>query len=138
MKYSWSYLKNNIRNGKWINDELKRDPIIQRKYEDHMKYVDKHYLTREDYIKIKYLNFDKRYADKWFALNTFNSLDYKLTENAFPYNVDRVRHQVLWSIDELTKEQIEFIVGKNAVWFINNPKSRTIRNLWHAQIFYIC
>lgn len=141
-RYSWNYLKCNIKNNLWIGrSELKRDSTIQYSCDIHMHYVDDHYMSREDFIKIKYLKYDKRVIDnKIFAYNRNVYFPYNIIRNDYPYNVDKnIQHYVFWSIIEPHPLRVDFLCRflpyNNFLWFTDDANTRSIKKLWHAQVF---
>ena len=72
--------------------------------------------------------------------------DYKILKNNFPYlrliqNIPGVTHYCLWSrIGKLSSKIVESEIAKNFphkkyFWFENHPKTKSIPEIWHCQIF---
>lgn len=141
-KYNWAYFKKNIKDHLWIGKkQLNRSRILQMEYEDHMRTVDSRYLTREDYIKVKYLGYSGELVKNMIvAVPSRFHKDWILVNNAFPYvNGNRIEHKILWSTTILQPKLVDIICkkeNKEYLWFINNPETRSVKNLWHCQVFF--
>lgn len=132
-------------------DSLGRSPSDQLLYEKFKNKVLLEYDTMEDYIKINYLNYKtatKPTVNKTMnktnkiAKHTSASLDYRLVQNNYPYNIgNNIRHYVLFSARSLSeKEQLEiindtlYVKNKHFIYFTNSYDKRSIKNLWHSHV----
>ena len=125
---NWYDLNKNIYN----NNKLKRVEEVQDKYD---RYLAKFKKTKdlERYLLNKYLD---------------NRL-YILTQNKFPYNIDKtIKHYILW-INPLVKKKriynkkfIKSILNSKIdkkkykfIYYINQKKYRSIKNIPHYHVF---
>ena len=65
----------------------------------------------------------------------------KWRENDFPYALESgIEHYILWSTESLTEEEIvkecESFSTKEYLFFVNPPKFRSVKRVWHAHVMY--
>ena len=125
-------LKNIEKNDHICNLCLSRTQTVYEKYMNHLNNL------KPDFDMYTYIfgtnNSNSNINNKWV-----------ITLNDFPYNVTPdIIHYVLWLPHEnYSNEHIDIIINnafnkyKTKVWFINIPKYRSIKNIYHAHVFVV-
>jgi len=116
-------------------------------------------LSRTQHVYEKYMNYLQNLKPDFdmyihiFGTNNSNNSNnnnnsnnkWVITLNDFPYNVTPdIIHYVLWLPHEnYSNEHIDIIINnafknyETKVWFINIPKYRSIKSIYHAHVFVI-
>jgi hypothetical protein len=134
--YSWSFIKTNK------NINFTRSVETQYNYDKNKIRVLKKFNTYEDYIKV--VLFKLKYIIN--IQNKIESNDNKCDKilflrNKYPYNIEKgIKHYVLFSLKPLNKNEIinilsKLLVNYEFIFFINDKKKQSIKNLWHCQVF---
>lgn len=121
---------------------LKRTNAMKKKYIEHQKTVLKEWISMEDYIKARYLDYP---VYNHFALRCLvgeqPNLRYSLQYNPFPYNIAKeVYHMILWSNIPLDMTMVSRILNdemteQNYVCVEMPEAGRSIPDVWHVHVF---
>lgn len=143
--YSWETLSQNIKDGR-LTIDLYRTREGDKAYQRNRAYVQQHYLSYADYIRIKYLNCEAIAPTSQVPFirsqETSHTLPYAMVPNSFPYHTQPgIHHYILWSMKSHSPTQIESIIrhtfgARPALWFVNEPCKRSVPQLWHAHVFW--
>merc|ERR1711964_58876 len=127
------------------NNEFQRLPELTKAYDRYRAELQKLcYASTSDSLKQTILNFstEKNSEGKLVAVKGFNSLEFKLTKNRFPYLLkEGLSHAVLWSHNpwdiETAREKVAELVAPCdfAIW-VNEVSYRSVPGLWHTQVIY--
>jgi hypothetical protein len=137
--YNWSFIKTKINNK---NLNFTRSVETQYNYDKNKIKVLKKFNTYEDYIKV--VLFKLKYIiniQNKIESNDYNCDKILLLRNKYPYNIEKgIKHYVLFSLKPLNKSEIIKILSKllinyEYIFFCNDKKRQSIKNLWHCQVF---
>jgi hypothetical protein len=144
-KYSWTFLKKNIRDG--ISCIVfERSPTIKLAHQKHIENSRNIYVNPGDHIRIEYMNWRpfQNSEGKIMAVSNKTSLQTVIITNIFPYNLRKgIHHKNIFSVVPLTADEINTKIkdylgnqNKDFLWFVNTPENQSIPDLWHCHFFH--
>nr|QYA18610.1 HIT domain-containing protein [Clandestinovirus] len=137
----------------WIQNsdvsQLGRTQKVTDDYKEFMSMVKQEWNSIDDYIMFRVFQgqfvIDEETGKRKVSFDPSEEKSPRasLVKNDFPYNVSHdVQHYVLWSTQRLDNEQVASTLSKllpskryEVVWFENTPALKSVKNVWHAQVF---
>lgn len=136
----WEEVCELLREGNF--ESFNRNKENTEKYENNKIDTRNTYKSTKDMILINMLNHKSTVMDnKLAATYCENNLRTNLCPNNFPYLLEsNILHLLLWSIEELTDEEVSRILksklnGKEYIYFRNPEHLRSIPSVFHIQVF---
>lgn len=128
---------------------LWRDEQCAQRYIEHQKSISRDYRSINDYIRIKYLQWNTDHdptSQKRIATPSSTAIrEPLLTLNNFPYYlVQGIEHWLIWCDPEPKEPEktVEDVMNKEfplqkfeRISFINPPRLRSISAVFHAHVF---